>query len=251
MSRPAIPACVLVVVIAALSACTVELAEREAAFVRDDGERVLCGVGVDSDDIELPEIEAAMRRARAVNEVLLLFAHHPNVSIRPERVLAVLDTAERLELPFRTFPELVGHRDRAGVAFAFDDFYVDDWYALRAGLRGRPVTFFVSNWADLSRRQIEALHELAGDGHAIEAHGMGHRDAASYVDRHGIDDYLADEIDPLLAAMAEDGFAPTTFAYPYGSRTTELDEALLGRFSLIRSLTYLDASALSTAPCPY
>lgn len=236
----------------ALPAChVVELADREAAFVRDDGERVLCGVGVDSDEISLREIEAAMQRAKQANEVLVLFAHHPNVSVQPERVLAVLDAAERADLPLLTFPELATTRDRAGVAFGFDDFYVDDWFALRAGLRGRPVTFFVSNWSEISRDQIQSLHHLQADGHAIEAHGMGHRDAALYVDRHGVADYLADEIDPLIAAMTDDGFAPTTFAYPYGSRTTELDDALLERFSLIRSLTYLDASALATAPCPY
>lgn len=239
-------------VVPALFACTtVELADREAAFARNDGERVLCGVGVDSDEIGLPEIEAAMEHAKQANEVLVLFAHRPNVSVRPERVLAVLAAAERHELPLVTFPALVDRRDRAGLAFAFDDSYIDDWMSLREGLRDRPVTFFVSNWGDLSHRQISALHELAADGHAIEAHGMGHRDAMLYVDRHGIDDYLADEIDPLLTAMARDGFAPTTFAYPYGSRTSEIDDALLERFSLIRSLTYLDASALATAPCPY
>ncbi len=235
-----------------LIACnTVELRDRDAAFVRDDGERVLCGVGVDSDDIELAEIEAAMERATETNTVLVLFAHRPSVSVRPERVLAVLAAAEHTTLPLLTFPELVGRRGRAGVAFAFDDSYVADWMALRDGLRGRPVTFFVSNWSDLSRDDIASLHDLAADGHAIEAHGMGHRDAVLYVDRYGIADYLTREIDPLLAAMHDDGFTPTTFAYPYGSRTTELDDALLERFSLIRSLTYLDASAISTAPCPY
>lgn len=239
------------IVLLATGCQTVELADREAAFVHDGDERVLCGVGVDGDDIELPEIEHAMQRALATNRVLLLFAHHPSISIDPRRVIDVLDTAARVGLPFITFPELATQRGRAGLSFAFDDNYVDDWMALRDGLRGRPVTFFVSNWDALSADQISALHELAGDGHAIEAHGMGHRDAMLYVDKHGIAEYVAREIDPLLAAMREAGFAPTTFAYPYGTRTTELDDALLERFQLVRSLTYLDASALAEAPCPY
>jgi peptidoglycan/xylan/chitin deacetylase (PgdA/CDA1 family) len=95
------------------------------------------------------------------------------------------------------------------------------------------------------------LHALEVEGHAIEAHGMGHRNAAEYVDTYGLAKYLADEIDPLLEQMRRDGFNPTTFAYPYGDRTRALDQALLERFSLLRSLSYLDRSLINTSPCPH
>lgn len=113
------------------------------------------------------------------------------------------------------------------------------------------MTFFVSNLGELDASERAMLHALAGEGHAIEAHGMGHRDAAVYVERYGLITYLADEIDPLLAIMQTEGFAPTTFAYPYGDRTSELDRALLERFTLLRSLSYLDRSAINSAPCPH
>ena len=243
----------LVLAVAALSGCAIsELHDTDAAFARWDGERVLCGVGVDGESITLAQIEAGLDRAAQHGEVLILFAHHPSKTVTPARIDAILASAERTGLPFLTFPELAGANPSAGLSFGFDDASVDDWFALRevfTAHRAR-VTFFVSNYGELSINQRNKLHALAADGHAIEAHGMGHRDAAAYVDRHGLSRYVRDEIDPLLAAMAADGFVPTTFAYPYGDRTNELDRALLGRFSLIRSLTYLDRSAVNSAPCP-
>ena len=149
-----------------------------------------------------------------------------------------------------TFPELATQRG-AGISFGFDDAFVDDWFALRVTLlaRGARVTFFVSNFGELTSQQRMMLRTLAADGHAIEAHGMGHRDAADYVDKYGLRAYIRDEIDPMLEAMAEEGMVPTTFAYPYGDRTTEIDRALLQRFRLLRSLSYLDRSLSNTAPC--
>ncbi len=240
-------------VIAALSGCAIsDLHDTDAAFARWDGERVLCGVGVDGETISLAQIEAGFARAAQHGEVLILFAHHPGRTVTPARIDAILASAERAGLPSLTFPELADSTPTAGFSFGFDDASVDEWFALRdvfAAHRAR-VTFFVSNYGELGSDERNKLHALAADGHAIEAHGMGHRDAAAYVDTHGLSRYLRDEIDPLLEAMAADGFVPTTFAYPYGDRTSELDRALLGRFSLIRSLTYLDRSAVNSAPCP-
>jgi hypothetical protein len=42
--------------------------------------------------------------------------------------------------------------------------------------------------------------------------------------------------------MREAGFDPITFAYPFGARTAELDEALLQHFRLLRAIRYT---------CPY
>jgi peptidoglycan/xylan/chitin deacetylase (PgdA/CDA1 family) len=80
------------------------------------------------------------------------------------------------------------------------------------------------------------LHDLAADGHAIEFHGTEHLDARRYVADHGLDAYLADEIDPGLAAMRADGFDPHVFAYPFGAHTAATDRALLDRFTLLRTV---------------
>jgi len=232
--------------------CASDLDETDGAYAKWDGERVLCGLGVDSEAISLAQIEAGLARAAAHDEALILFAHRPGTTVTADRIDAILGAAERAGVPFLTFPELAGPPHGAALSFGFDDASVDDWFALRDvfAAHGARTTFFVSNYRDLSAGQRAELHVLASEGHAIEAHGMGHRDAPAYVDAHGLAAYLADEIDPLLAAMTADGFEPTTFAYPYGDRTSELDRALLERFTLIRSLTYLDRSAINSAPCP-
>lgn len=235
-----------------LVACTRQIDDADEMYARDDDERVLCGLGVDGEAISLDEIERAMRRALDQREVVILLAHEPGASITYERIDAILALAEKVGLPYVTFPELANRRDRAGFSFGFDDYYVNAWFGLRDILRTHHarVTFFVSNFAEFDEQQRAMLHALEADGNAIEAHGMGHRDAAEFVDAYGLNKYLAQEIDPLLDVMARDGFTPTTFAYPYGNRTTELDDALLERFDLVRSLSYLDRSLINSAPCP-
>jgi hypothetical protein len=244
----------MIAMIAACAGCADELSETDTPYFRWDGERVLCGVGVDDDSIPIDELERGMVRARDRGEVLILYAHQPGGTVPRERIEAILVAAERVGLPFVTFPELAesSSAGTAGLSLGFDDAYVEDWYASAELLRrhGAAVTFFVSNYGELTATEKGYLRALADDGHAIEAHGMGHRNAPSYVDEHGLDRYLADEIVPLLAAMRGDGFAPTTFAYPFGDRTPELDAALLEEFTLVRSLDYLDENLINSAPCP-
>jgi peptidoglycan/xylan/chitin deacetylase (PgdA/CDA1 family) len=237
-----------------LVACTTEVDATDAIYANNDMPRVLCSLGVDGEDIALIKLELGMQRARSRGETLLLHAHRPgtgpDATIDPARVDAILSAADRVGLASVTFPELP---HGSGLMLSFDDASVDDWFALRDvfDAHATRATFFVSNFGELTLDQRAKLHVLADEGHAIEAHGMGHRDAPTYADAHGVTRYLADEIDPLLDAMLADGFTPTTFAYPYGARTKQLDDALLERFRLIRSLTYLDKSVVATAPCPY
>lgn len=244
-----------IVIAALLGACAADpLDDTDGTFDTWSGQRVLCGLGVDGQTVPLAQIERGVRRAIDRDQVLILFGHDAGRTISRDRVDAILTDADRAGLPTLTFPELADP-DRAhgaGLVLGFDDYFVDDWSALRDVFAAHHahVTFFVSDYGDLTPSQIGELHALAADGHAIEAHGMGHRDAPDYVDHHGVASYLAVEIDPELAAMRADGFAPTTFAYPYGDRTGELDAALLTRFRLLRSLTYLDRSPINSAPCP-
>jgi hypothetical protein len=243
----------LMLLLFALAACTRSMDSADEIFAPDDDERVICGLGVDGESIGLDEIDIALTRAVEQQEVVILFAHEPGKTVSYDRIDQILALAERRSLPYVTSPELASQRDRAGLSFGFDDFSVDAWFGLRDILqaRGARVTFFVSNFGELDAEQKAMLHTLEADGHAIEAHGMGHRNAPEYVDTYGLTKYLADEIDPLLEQMTRDGFTPTTFAYPYGARTSELDQALLERFALLRSLSYLDRSLINSAPCPH
>lgn len=237
-----------------VAACATEVDATDAIYVDDQMPRVLCSLGVDGEDITVDQLEVGMHRARGRGQTLLLHAHRPgtgpDATIDPIRIDAILTAADRVGLSTVTFPELP---TGAGLMLSFDDASVDEWFAMRDvfAAHATRATFFVSNFGQLTTEQRAKLRVLADEGHAIEAHGMGHRDAATYADSHGVTRYLADEIDPILDAMAADGFTPTTFAYPYGRRTKQLDDALLERFRLVRSLTYLDKSVLATAPCPY
>jgi hypothetical protein len=204
----------IMVLCALLVGCTRPIDDVDEMYARDDAERVLCGLGVDGEAIPLDEIERAMKRAIEQHEVLILLAHEPGQSITYDRIDAILTLADKVGLPYVTFPELATRRDRAGFSFGFDDYYVEAWFALREILQAHHarVTFFVSNFAEFTEHQRAMLHALEDDRNAIEAHGMGHRDAAEFVDAYGLTKYLADEIDPMLDVMARDGFAPTTFA---------------------------------------
>lgn len=237
-----------------LVACATDVDQDDAIYATSSKPRVMCSLGVDGYDIPLKKLEAGMKRAARKDQTLMLHAHRPGMehraTINPKRIDDILTAAEDIGLPTVTFPEVPAG---AGLMLSFDDASVDDWFALRDifAAHDAHVTFFVSNYGELTADQKTKLHALSDEGHAIEAHGMYHLDAAAYVDEHGLDSYLAKEIDPEIAAMRADGFDPTTFAYPYGSRTAQLDAALLKRFRLLRSLTYLDKSVFSTAPCPY
>jgi len=87
----------------------------------------------------------------------------------------------------------------------------------------------------LSGEEIEKLKILEAYGHEIASHTTKHLYAAEYVREHGMDAYLKYEIDESLDLMAKAGFSPTSFAYPYGSRSPGLTEELLKKFKVVRS----------------
>jgi peptidoglycan/xylan/chitin deacetylase (PgdA/CDA1 family) len=75
------------------------------------------------------------------------------------------------------------------------------------------------------------------EGHSIEAHGVHHLDAATYIADHGLAAYLDDEVQPSIDILRADGFAPVAYAHPFGSHTRELDEAIAGRIRFARSIS--------------
>ena len=126
-----------------------------------------------------------------------------------------------------------------GVAFTFDDDYVDDWYNVHNILKeyNWRATFFVSNFHKLDSNQVEKLKILNEYGHEIGGHGLNHLKANSYVRENGITAYLENEIYPMKKIMAENGFYLSSFAYPFGSKNNEINVVLLNEFKVIRAGT--------------
>ena len=114
------------------------------------------------------------------------------------------------------------------------------------GSRGPISTVAYFDHLDAERRA--ALHELALRGHAIEAHSVDHLRAPLYVEQHGLTAYLRNEALPSVEWLRADGFDVTSYAYPYGARTSEIDAALLARIPLVRSVSFTWTGVAD--PCP-
>jgi hypothetical protein len=110
------------------------------------------------------------------------------------------------------------------------------------------VTFFVAYFPQMTPEGIAGLHQLHDAGHAIEPHSVNHLRAPLYVEQKGLDAYLRDEALPSIAALEGAGFAVTTYAYPYGSRTQEIDRAMLSHVQLVRSVAFTWSGP--SDPCP-
>ena len=128
---------------------------------------------------------------------------------------------------------------RGGVVFTFDDRFVDDWYDLHNLLdnTGWRATFFLDRFHTYNSSQINKLQRMQEYGHEFGHHSSTHARATDYVRDYGIDAYLENEIHTQKRLMAEYGFSPTSFAYPYGSRNLQLDTALFDVFSILRGVS--------------
>ncbi len=222
-----------------------------------DQRRVLCGVTID-DGLRsnfvpgLDNLREGMERARRREEVLIFYAHEPGAGLSVERLESVLALVNDVGLDFLTFDELHGPAGGAGVALTFDDAHIDEWHGQRAlfAAYGARVTFFVTRIHLLSDRRLDLLHELYADGHAIESHGLNHVNGPDYVQEHGLQAYIDDEVLPSLVVLRREGFSPTTFAYPFGARTSEIDRAVLEHVALVRSIAWTIRTPLVASPCP-
>jgi hypothetical protein len=204
----------------------------------EPGERgLVCAQTMDRDGDKVGDLELGLDEARRRGAIVQLYGHSPDGTVSVARIEGLLAAAADRGMPFVTYQDMAaGTAPGGSLALGFDDAHVDAWHALRPlldGYRAR-VTFFVTRFPGLAAEQRAKLHELADDGHAIEYHGTDHKAAAQYVAEHGLDAWLRDEIEPGLAAMRADGFAPAVFAYPFGDRSDETDRALLEQFTIVR-----------------
>ena len=209
-------------------------------FFTYDDRQLLCGVPID--DYLVPEnwdsllehVDTAAREGWVLN----VYAHAPGVSISVPTLERALSMFEGAGLPYLTYRDLDPEaQPQAGVVFAFDDNSVDSWMSVRSLLQrhGVRATLFISNFHELDAKQKAALHVLENDGHDIESHTVHHVEAAEYAALHGARAWLDDEVLPEIEMLRADGFAPESFAYPYGSRTPETDAVVSPHVRWIRT----------------
>jgi hypothetical protein len=237
----------------ALAGCQHDAAQTDRAFYGWDDRKVHCAIVLDTyARNSLASIEAGLDRALERGEVIELYAHDPGRTVSWRELEDVLAAIERRALPYFTYAELARGTvtPSAGVALSFDDAYIGNWLegADLYDRYGARLTFFVAYYDRLSLDQRAQLRELARRGHAIEAHSARHLRAPLYVEHHGVAAYLRDEALPSIDLLRADGYDVTTYAYPYGARTGELDAALLRHVLRVRSVSFTWSGVAD--PCP-
>jgi len=187
-----------------------------------------------------PGLDREVMLAQGAGVVALVYGHNPGVGTSPETIDALLTAAEAADVPTYTFADLADpSKHGPAICLSFDDTEVDAWFALRPILQRHHahVTFFVTEYAQFTDAGRAELHQLYADGNSIEAHGIAHLHATQYVAAHGIDAYLANEVQPSIDILRADGFTPVAFAYPYGEHTKQIDEAMASRVRFVRGIS--------------
>jgi hypothetical protein len=242
----------------ALAGCQQNIGDMDGVFYNGDGRLVHCAVDLDTSARNgNASVDTGLDRARDRSEVVELYAHDPGAggTVTPDKIEHVLAGAQARGLAFVTYRDFAIKDDldtdiAPGLALSFDDTFVEAWVALRPMFQQyhARLTFFISHYRQLSATAHDGLELLAADGHDIEAHTVMHLRAPDYVEDHGLDAYLHDEMDPSIQALVDDGYEVHAFAYPFGARTSELDAAIAKRVPVIRSVSFSYPEAES--PCP-
>lgn len=224
-------------------ACQHETSETPNAFYRWDDRKLHCAIDLDAyARNDLASVEAGLDRAVSRGEVLELYAHDPGRTVSWAALEDVLAAAASRGLPFFTYEDIArgAVAPSAGVLLSFDDAAVEHWLegADLYDRYGARLTFFVAYFDNFSASKRALLHALADRGHAIEAHSLRHLRAPLYVEQKGLTAYLQDEALPSVRLLRAEGFPVTSYAYPYGSRTSELDAAMLEHVDLVRSVSF-------------
>ena len=181
-----------------------------------------------------------MPKLRHPDSVVMLYAHVPGQTVSFDTLEAVLANAQADGLSFFTFADLAaGGYPRPGLCLSFDDDSIDAWFGLGDlfAKYGAHASFFVTRYQSFTPAQKDELQALAAAGNSIEAHGKNHIHGIGYVSAHGIEAYLKDEVIPSIEMLRADGFDPVAFAYPYGERTNEMDDAITELVPIVRGIS--------------
>lgn len=148
--------------------------------------------------------------------------------------------------------EKSGYTRDPGIVLTFDDDRVDNWYANLPLLdsAGARVTFYICKYQRFTAEQKRKLAVIQGHGHEIAFHSTNHYNMMDYVykQKHTTEEMLRNEVEVGLKAMNDDGYYPTTFAYPYGAHNGLYDKLLLRYFKSVRALNGTQDYSLSLAP---
>lgn len=239
-------------VLALAAACRIDAGDLDGIFYDGDHRLVHCAVNFDSSaGNSLDSIDHALDRAAERGEVVELYAHRPGQTVPLATIEHVLAGAAARGLAFFTYADFAaGGPPGPGLALSFDDAGVAEWTSARPLLlaHGARVTFFVTRYQRFTDQGRAQLRVLASDGHEIAAHGVAHLRAPDYVEDNGLAAYLADEALPSIAVLRADGYDVSSFAYPFGARTEELDRALAAHVPVLRSVAFAIEGPFS--PCP-
>lgn len=128
--------------------------------------------------------------------------------------------------------------ERGGLALTFDDHYVDNWfhYIDLLDSMGVKATFYISNYNKFTAVQKVKLHKLQDHGHEIAFHSTTHANFLKTAASDGCEKLIKEEVLDGLKLMNNDGFYPTTFAYPYGKHNDVLDKFMYKYFKSVRAL---------------
>lgn len=131
-----------------------------------------------------------------------------------------------------------------GVVLSFDDEYINEWYTTDQKLKkySWKASFCVSKINTLTISEISKLRELQNEGQEIAGHSYNHYNAVDFICDRNVEDYLDQDINPMLDLMDFYGFKVTSFVYPFGSRNKKLDAALLNKFKIIRGRAFCETN---------
>jgi peptidoglycan/xylan/chitin deacetylase (PgdA/CDA1 family) len=213
---------------------------------------VHCAVNLDTKaNLSLASIDGALDRARDRGEIVELYAHKPDATVKLDVIEHVLAGAAARGLAPVTYTDFAtGDAHAPGLALSFDDTAVRAWTAalpLFAQYNAR-VTFFVSRYGAFYDEEKALVRALATAGHDIEPHTVNHLNGPAYVEANGLGAYLRDEVWPSIDALETDGYTVSAFAYPFGARTREIDDAIQERVPVLRSVEFSYSGVVS--PCP-
>ena len=133
------------------------------------------------------------------------------------------------------------------IVLTFDDKHVDEWYLADSIFSNYDwkATFCVTAYDKLTENKKLKLMTLQNNGHEIASHGTKHENAKEYLSNNSMKEYIKNEILPSLNEMKMDGLNITSFVYPGGVRSIELDLELFDYFSVLRGTTYNKLSSKS------
>lgn len=145
-----------------------------------------------------------------------------------------------------------GHMNEPGIVLTFDDDRVDNWVTFLPLLDslGVKATFYICKYNRFTTAQKSKLSLIKSYGHEIAFHSTNHYNMEDYVykQKHSIDDLMRFEVESGLKLMNQDGYYPTTFAYPYGAHNGLFDKMLMRYFKSVRALNGTQDFSKSVVP---